>query len=75
MTMNGATEPGFEIPWIVGAEPQNRAHHDRDKEHRDIRLDVAEANGIAVAGDQIGAAGRCGPGHQRPLTTEAAERA
>ncbi len=38
---------------IVVAKLQHRPHHDGDEEHRDIRLDVAQANGIAVSRDQV----------------------
>jgi hypothetical protein len=38
---------------VVVAKLQDRPHHDGDEKNRDIRLDVAQANGIAVPDEQI----------------------
>ena len=38
---------------VVVAKLQDRPHHDGDEEDRDIRLDVAQPNEIAVSDDQI----------------------
>ena len=53
MTTNGASNTGtFRYQGVV-AESEDRSHHDCDKEHGDVRLQIAEANGIAITGDQV----------------------
>ena len=56
-----------QVPGIEFAELQDRPHHDRNEQNRDVHFDVAQANRVAIAGDQIAQLGVAVLRRQPPL--------